>query len=123
MTFRAGPTPGEALRRGAREAAGLGLWRVGDSVLGQALAPALAAEAAFPIAAEAGRRVEHVGRIDPDHASLDARRDLKSAIDVLRPDGRREAVAGVVGESDRLVRRAEGRGDQHGAEDFFAREH
>ena len=103
--------------------AGLGLRLVGDPVLGQAFAAALAAKAAFPVSAETRGGVEHVGRIDPDDASLDASGDLKRAIDVLRPDGRREAVAGVVGEGDRFIRRAKGRGDQHRAEDFFAREH
>ena len=111
------------MRRSGRRRIGLGLRLVGDPVFGQAFAPALAAEAAFAVAAEAGGGVEHVGRIDPDDASLDAGRDLKRAIDVLRPDGGREAVAGVVGERDRFIRRAEGRGDQHRAEDLLAREH
>ena len=100
---------------------GLGLRLVGDAVLGQTFTAALAAEAAFAIAAEARGGVEHVGRIDPDDASLDAGGYLKRAIDVLRPDGRREAVARVVGESDRLVRRSEGGGDEHRPEDLLAR--
>ena len=109
-------------RAGLGRDSGLPVGVVGDAVLGQALAPALAAEAAFAIAAEAGGGVEQVGRIDPDDAGLDARRDLERAIDVLGPDGGGEAVAGVVGERDRLVRRAEGHRDQHRAEDLLARE-
>ena len=76
-------------------------------IFGQALAPALAAEAALAIAAEAGGGVEQVGRIDPDDAGLDARGDFERAVDVLAPDRGGEAVARVVGERDRLVGRAE----------------
>ena len=39
---------------------------------------------------------------------------------VLGPDGGGEAIAGVVGERDRFIRRAEGGGDQHRTEDFLA---
>jgi hypothetical protein len=48
-------------------------------VLEQALAPALAAKAAFAVAAEARGGVEHVGRIDPHDPGLDAGGDLERA--------------------------------------------
>src|SRR5208337_2021925 len=95
---------------------GLACRRFGDAVLEQAFAAALAAEAALAIAAEARGGVEHVGRIDPDDASLDPGRDFERAIDVFGPDGGCEPVARVVGERDRLVGRAERRGDENGPE-------
>ena len=110
-----------AERHGLRRI-GLARWRVGDAVLEEALAAALAAEAALAIAAEARSGVEQVGRIDPDDARLDAGRDFERAVDVLRPHRRRKAVARVVGERDRLVGRAEGHGDQHRAENLLARQ-
>ncbi len=91
-------------------------------VFGQSFAPALAAEAALAIAAEAGGGVEQVGRIDPHHAGLDLRGDFERAIDVLGPHRGGEAVAGVVGERDRFVGRAEGHRRQHRPEDLLARQ-
>src|SRR5690606_39710817 len=78
-----------------------------SEVFAHPLAAALAAEPAFAVAAETGTRVEDVGAVDPDHAGLDLRGDIEREADVLRPDRRGESVAGVVGELDRLVRRAE----------------
>src|SRR5690348_10465629 len=112
--------PGRSVEARRPRRVRLGRRLAGDPVLAEALASALAAEAAFPIAAEAGRGVEQVGRIDPHHSRLDAGGDLERAIDVLAPDRGREAVAGVVGERDRFVGRAEGGRDQNGAENLLA---
>ena len=84
-----------------------------------AFAAALAAEAGFLVAAEADGGVEIVGAVDPDDAGLDLGRDVEREIDVLAPDGRGEAVLGVVGERDRLLGRAEAHGDEHRPEDFL----
>ena len=118
------PAPGPArrssarpCRRGRRRAAGRRA-----EIFGQPLAPALAAKAALAIAAEAGAGVEQVGRVDPDHAGLELRGDLKRAVEVLGPHRGGEAVARVVGERHRLVGRAEAHRHQHRAEHFFARQ-
>src|SRR5690606_11268147 len=76
-------------------------------VLVQAFLAALTTEAALAIAAEAGSRVEHVRRVDPDGAGLELRCNVEREVDALRPDARGEAVARVVREVDRLGVRAE----------------
>ena len=88
-----------------------------------ALAAALAAEAAFAIAAEAGGGVEQVGAIDPDHAGLDARGDFERAIDVLASRPRRRGRSACCWRA-RPLRRACGSviADQHRAEDLLARQ-
>src|SRR6185295_15922233 len=87
-------------------------------VLPEPFLAALAAEAALAVAAEAGGGVEEVGAVDPYRAGLDLGRQVESEVDVLGPDARREAVAGVVRQLDGLLRRAEGHGDEHRAEDL-----
>jgi hypothetical protein len=83
-----------------------------------AFAPAFAAEAAFAVAAEAAGGVELVGAVDPHHAGLQARGHIQREADRLAPDAGRQAVARVVGQVHRLVRRAEGLHRQHRAEDL-----
>src|SRR5690606_27579428 len=91
----------------------------GPEVLEHALVPALAAEAALPVAAEAGGGVELVGRVDPHHAGLELRCDVEGEVDVLGPDAGGEAVARVVGQLDGLLRRAEGEADDDRPEDLL----
>ncbi len=88
---------------------------VGHEALGAAFAP----EAAFAHTAEGGGGVEEVGRVDPDDTGGEFRRDVEREVDVFRPEGGCEAVAGVVGQFHRLGGRAEGGGDEDGAEDFL----
>jgi hypothetical protein len=72
----------------------LAFWsHAGFRIGGHAFAPALAAEAGFLVAAEADGGVEVVGRVDPDDAGLEFRRDIEGEVDVLAPDGGGEAVA------------------------------
>src|SRR6266542_2636785 len=87
-------------------------------VLVQPFLAALTPKAALAVAAKAGRRIEHVGRVDPDYASLDLARDIERQVDILAPDAGGQAEAGIVGQRHRLGRRAEGGCDQHGPEDL-----
>ena len=80
---------------------------------------AFAAEAAFAHAAEARRGIEEIGRVHPDDACGKLRRDVEGEIDVFRPDRRGEAVAGVIRQLHGLGWRAEGGGNEDGAEDFL----
>src|ERR671920_545847 len=86
----------------------------------QAVAAALAAEARLLVAAERRGRVELVERVGPDDARTELVRDGEDPRTLLRPDPRRQAVRGVVGLGDRLVRGAEAEDGQHGAEDLVA---
>ena len=72
-----------------------------------AFAAAFAAEAEFAIAAEADAGIEQIGRIDPDDAGLQFRRDIKRQADGLAPHAGGKAIARVVGEHHRLIGRAE----------------
>ena len=80
---------------------------LGADVGVEARLAALAPEARLAVAAEARRRVEKVGAVDPDHARLDAVRHFEREVDVFAPHRAREPVARVVGERDGLGRRAE----------------
>ena len=80
----------------------------GPQVFVEPLAPPLAPVPALPVAAEAGRRVEDVGAVDPDRTGLHPRGNVQRQVDVLRPDACREPVPGVVRQPDRLAGRAEG---------------
>src|SRR4051794_7256667 len=55
-------------------------------VLIQPFLAALTPEAALAVAAKASRRIEHVGRVDPDNASLDLARDIERQVDILAPN-------------------------------------
>src|SRR5690606_28005201 len=90
--------------------------------LGHALASALAAKTAFAVAAKPACRVEHVGAVDPYHASLELRRDMKGEIDVLTPYRGGQTVARVVGQFDGFFRIAERHRGQHRAEHFLLSE-
>ena len=68
----------------------------------QAFPAALAAVAAFAIAAESAGGVEQVGAIDPDHAGFDLRRNVQRNVDALAPHAGGEAVHRVVGQFDRF---------------------
>ena len=86
-----------------------------------AFAPAFAAEAGFAVAAEADGGIEEIGGIHPHHAALQLGRDVERQADGLAPHAGRKAVARVVGQHHRLIRRAEGHAHQHRAEDFLRR--
>ena len=79
---------------------------------------AFAAKAAFAHTAKARRRIHHIGAIHPDDARYQLGRDIQREVDILGPDRRRQPVAGVIGQLDRLGRGAEGGGYQHGAKDL-----
>jgi hypothetical protein len=66
---------------------------------------ALAPITALAITAEAGRCVELIRAVDPNHPRLHSGRHLKRAIEILRPHRRGKTVARVVGERDRFVGR------------------
>jgi hypothetical protein len=93
--------------------------RVGLEVGHQPLPPAFAAEAAFADPAERRGGVEEVRGVHPDDTGRELGRDVEREVEVLRPEGRGEAVARVVGQLHRLGRRAEGAGDEDGAEDLL----
>ena len=94
----------------------------GLQVFPHALPSALSSKAGFPVAPESRRGVEQIGAVDPDDTRLDLRGHVEREVDVLRPHARGESVRRVVGELDRLGRRAEGHRDQHRAEDLDLRD-
>ena len=85
----------------------------------EAFAAALAAVAAFAIAAETATGVEKVCAVDPDYACFDLRSDVEGDVDALAPDAGGQAVSGVVGELNGFGGSAERHGGQDGAEDFL----
>ena len=66
-------------------------------IFAESFLSSLASIAAFPIPAEAARRVKQVGAIHPDNACLQLRRDLQCKVNALAPDTGCEAIRGVVG--------------------------
>ena len=74
----------------------------------QTFPSALAAKAALAYAAKAGCSVKKVGGIYPDHARGQLWRDIKGEVHILGPDGRRQPIAGIVGDAHRFRRRSEG---------------
>ena len=77
-------------------------------VLVEPLLSALSPEAALLVASKPGRRVEVVVAVDPEDAGLHAQRGLEGEAELLRPNPGAQAVAGVVGQLNRLVGSAEG---------------
>ena len=118
-----GPALGGGIghRRGVRgDGCGFGLCPHRHiSQIGQhAFAPALTAKAAFTVTAKAGGGVEDVGGVHPHHTGFDLGRYVQRQIDVFRPDRGGKAVAGVVGQFHRLVRRTECGERGHRAKDL-----
>src|SRR5574341_2607327 len=88
---------------------------------GEALAAALAAEPGLLVAAERARGVELVEGVGPHNAGAQPAGQPQDAAALFGPDARREAVRGVVGLGDRLVRGAEGQHREDRAEDLLLR--
>src|SRR5471032_933288 len=61
-------------------------------ILVNPLASAFTAKARFAIPAEADTGIEEIGRVDPDHAALQARRDIQRAADGLAPHARGQSI-------------------------------
>ncbi len=87
-----------------------------------ALSPALTAEAGFALSAEAARRIEEVGRIDPDDTGRKLCGNMQGKTDRFAPDARGKAVAAMICKLDRLLRRTEGHRYGHRPEDFLGRD-
>ena len=81
---------------------------------------ALAPEAAFAVAAEAGRGIEEIAAVNPDAAGFDLARGFQRQADVLAPDGGSQPVARIVRQLDRLARGAEAHRHQDGTRRFLA---
>src|SRR5579871_1908243 len=88
-------------------------------ILEQTLAATFAPEAAFAVAAKARGRVELVGAVDPDAASLDLAGHIQRQIDIIAPDAGRQAIARIVRQRHRLFWRAERHRNQHRPKDFL----
>ncbi|AEK62022.1 hypothetical protein CFU_2194 [Collimonas fungivorans Ter331] len=84
-----------------------------------AFAAALASESRFAITAESDAGIEQVGRIHPDHARLQLRRNAQRQADGFAPDAGCQAVACVVGQRHGFVGRAKSHRGKHRPENFF----
>src|SRR5688500_15068572 len=82
--------------------------------------PELAAETRALDAAEGHLRGDVERGVDPDDAAPQRPRDAHRLVEVLGPERVGEAVAGVVGDGDGFVGRAEARDGQDRPEDFLA---
>src|SRR6202011_87681 len=65
-------------------------------ILVNPLASPFTAKARLAIAAEADACIEEIGRVDPDHAALQTRRDIQRAADGLAPYARRQSIARMI---------------------------
>src|SRR6185312_6395438 len=111
------PAPGSALPRGAVD--------VPDSLGFQVLverfqAVVAAAEAGLLVAAKRRGDVAFGKNVDRDGAGADGGGDALGAVHVLGVDRGGQAVAGVVGQADRLFLGVEAGHGQQRAEDFLA---
>ena len=113
------PVGGDRHRRapasdgGSADAAGL---EVGQQTLGAELP----AEAGLLEPAERHQRERRVAAVDGDAAGAHPAGDREAARVVAGPHAARQAVAGVVGDADRVVLAVERDERQHGAEDLLA---
>src|SRR5689334_10375648 len=82
-----------------------------------ALPAALVAPAGLLVAAEGQRLVGRQRAVDPDQARLDALGQAMRTADVLGPDGRRQAIFGVVGPAEDFLLLVEGDHRADGPED------
>ena len=60
-----------------------------------------------------------VCRIDPRYSANDLGGQIKGKVDVFGPNRSGQSIAGIVGQSHRLLGRSEGRANQNGSEDLF----
>src|SRR5665647_619007 len=88
-------------------------------VLVEAVSAELAAHAALLVAAPRGLAVGRVVGVDPGDAGAQRLDHAHGLGDVLRPDGARQAVDGVVGDRDGFLLALERDHDQHGPEDLL----
>src|SRR5690606_9830049 len=79
----------------------------------------LPAEPGLLVAAERGRGVQRMVRVDPHRARAEQAREPVRPTDILRPDARGEAVFGGVREVRRLLLVVEGHDRQHDALPIF----
>lgn len=96
------------------------MYGLGLRVSRQARLAELAADTTLLDAAEGDPDVRVVGRVDPDHAGLDARRDAVRELEALAEDGGAQAVRRVVGHAHGLVLRLERRDDDERPEHLLA---
>src|SRR5690606_17516364 len=85
-------------------------------------ASAFATISTLLVAAEGSVGVEGVRGVDPDYPRLDASGKLRCSVDILRPNGGRQAVGCIIGEIDRLIDRPERHGNGDGAKDLHLRD-
>ena len=88
----------------------------------QAFPAALAAIAAFAVAAKSAGGVEQIRAVDPDNSSFELRGDVQGHVDTLAPDASRQSIDCVVRQLDCLTGRAECHRGQHRAENFLLRD-
>src|SRR5713226_6029650 len=89
-------------------------------VVFQSVHAEFAAVAAHFVAAEGGRGVVIVVRVDPHGSGLELARDAVRFSNVARPDGCGEPILRFIRETDGLVHFGELDSREHRAEDFFA---